>query len=110
MIKVRNNQVGRKTIDIDLNESVTISLRDQQYDELLKALEVSMAEKIINSDARTIKANKRADTALDFIKEIRNVFYDMEGDFFILRRDLEDIPLLKLDEVLEKYNEYLGFE
>lgn len=111
MITVRNNQVNRKTINIDLCANFSISLQDEQYDELISALEISMAEKIIDADKRINKVNEKLTTTYDFIKEIREVFYDMNPDnIFIMKRDFKEIPIDKLDEVLEKYNDYLGFQ
>ena len=46
MINIRNNQTFEKTIDIDINNQVTITLRDDEYDELVKKLELSMTEKM----------------------------------------------------------------
>lgn len=36
MINIRNNQTFEKNIDIDINKQVTITLRDDEYDELIK--------------------------------------------------------------------------
>lgn len=111
MITVRNNQLNRKTIDIDLSANLSISLQNEQYDELISALEVSMAEKIIDADKRIEKVNQKLTTTYDFIKEIREVFYDMDDDrIFIMKRDYKEISFKKLDEILEKYNDYLGFQ
>jgi hypothetical protein len=38
MIKVKNNYSGSKSIDIVINKEVTISLRDNEYDQLIQQL------------------------------------------------------------------------
>lgn len=109
MIQVRNNQVGKKTIDIDLNESITISLRDEQYDELISALELSTADKIISSDKRVQNAIERTNNNITFINDIRDVFYENLGSVH-LRKNIQEIDLKLFDELLEKYSALLGFE
>lgn len=109
MIQVRNNQLGRKTIDIDLNESVTISLRNEQYDELMSALEVSNDEKIKFSDKRVENAINRTNNNIAFINDIRDVFYENYGSVH-LKKSLKEIDVEKLDAILEKYSALLGFE
>ena len=110
MIKVRNNYTGNKSIDIDLSPKVTISLRDEQYDQLVEALDASMAEKIKESDKYQARVEKRSKACRDFIEEIRDVFYDMEVPGFGLKRCLKEIDSDKLDELLDKHSKLLGFE
>ena len=108
MIQVRNNHTGEKSIDIDISQTLTVSLRGEEYNELLKLLTKSMAEKVMDSDAYYEKANAKRKQCNEFIEEIREVFYDMR-DMFVLTRSVKDIDTIKLEEVLDKHSKLLGF-
>ena len=90
-----------------MNNSVSINLRNEEYDQLLKALEISTAEKIVTSDKRVENAKKRTKNCLAFIHEIREVFYEDFGDIF-LKREIKEIDKKKLDDLLDKYSNLLG--
>ncbi|UFK27495.1 hypothetical protein [Elizabethkingia phage TCUEAP3] len=109
MIRVRNNHVGQKNIDIDFGGTITISLYDEQYFELLDALELSMAEKVIDSTQRVITLEKRADNIRVFIKEIREFFYDMDS-VFIIPKKMTELDSEKLANLLNNYDDLLGFQ
>jgi len=109
MIRVRNNHLGQKHIDIDFGSTITISLYDEQYDELINALELSMAEKVIDSNQRVIALEKRADNIRVFIKEIREFFYDMDS-VFITQKKMTELDSEKLTQLLNNYNDLLGFQ
>jgi hypothetical protein len=109
MITVRNNQLHRRTITIDLPTNIAITLQNEQYDELISALELSMAEKVLECDNRVKNVEKKSETNREFIKEIREVFYEDLGSVFF-KRSVKEIDIEKIDAILEKYSSLLGFE
>lgn len=109
MVEVINNLVGCKAIDIVIDKNVTLTLNNEQYDQLISVLTPSLAEKVKESDLFFKGAQKKRKECNNFLQEIREVFYDMHSRTG-LKRDLKDIDSVKLDEILEKYSELLGFE
>lgn len=112
MINVRNNQLREKTIDIDINDNVTISLRNEEYDELIEKLNLSMLEKLKYSDLYFKKIEKKEKECYNLIKDISNIFYDMrdEDSEIVFRKTISEIDQDKLFEVLKKYHKILGLE
>ncbi|MCT3661068.1 hypothetical protein HZR00_00875 [Elizabethkingia anophelis] len=109
MVEVRNNYVGSKSIDIVIDNNIILTLNNDQYDELISELNPSLAEKVKESDLYFKGAQKKIQECNNFIREVRDIFYDML-DFTGVKRDLKNVDTIKLDEILEKYNELLGFE
>lgn len=112
MINIRNNQTFEKTIDIDINNQVTITLRNDEYDELVKKLELSMSEKMEYLNLYFKKIEKKENDCYNFIKEISHIFYDMydENSEIVFRKTTSEIDQDKLFEVLKKYHKLLGLE
>ena len=111
MITVENNQIREKTIDININNNITISLRNDEYDELIEKLNLSMLEKLKKSDLYIKKIEKKENDCINFIKDISNIFYiyyDYSDVFF--KKTISEIDQEKLFEILKKYNKLLGLE
>lgn len=109
MVEVINNLVGCKAIDIVIDKNVTLTLNNEQYDQLISELTPSLAEKVNQSDLFFKSAQRKRQECNNLLQEIREIFYDMHNRTG-LKRDLKDIDSVKLDDVLEKYSELLGFE
>ncbi|MCK9416131.1 hypothetical protein M0Q97_05685 [Candidatus Dojkabacteria bacterium] len=112
MINIRNNQTFEKTIDIDINKQVTITLRDDEYDELIEKLELSMLEKIQYLELYFKKIEKKENDCYNFIKDIFNVFYhsyDSDSEI-VFKKTLPEINEDDLFNVLNKHKKILGLE
>jgi len=109
MINVRNNYAGRKSIDIDINQTITISLRREEYDELVNKLTESMAEKIRDADAIVDRSRQKENECREFLNETREIFYEILDDIGI-RREIKDLDRESLYKLLDKYNDLLGFK
>ena len=109
MIRVRNNHIKQKNIDIDFGDTISISLQNEHYYELINALELTMAEKVIDSTQRVITLENRAEKVRVFINEIREFFYDMDSVFITLK-DISELDSDKLTDLLNKYDDLLGFQ
>jgi hypothetical protein len=112
MINIRNNQTFEKTIDIDINENVTITLRDDEYNDLIEKLELSMLEKIKYLDLYFNKIEKKEIECHNFIKDIFNIFYDSydRDSEIVFKKTLSEINEDELFNVLKKYKKLLGLE
>lgn len=111
MIKIRNNSLTHRSIDIDISEGVSIHLYKEQYDTLCNLLCADLKDEFVRSLNRLVKADETRKECYNFTKEIREIFYDCEDDCdYAILRDLKKIDPDKLYAVLEKYSKLLGFE
>ena len=111
MIKIRNNSLTHRSIDIDISNGVSVHLYKKQYDELCNLLCSDLKEEFEASQRRLTKANETREQCFNLTKEIREIFYDCEdGCDYAIRREARQIDDEKLYAVLEKYSKLLGFE
>lgn len=104
----RNNSIYHEEIDIDITEGVALHLTRDEYARFVSKLEPQLDKQVIDFIARNDKADKKMKTCRDFALEIRELFYDLEGDWGIVK-DIKDIDVDKLEDVLFKYSEQMGF-
>lgn len=108
-MKIRNNNLSNRSIDIDIAEGVSIHLYKCEYDELVKLLLAEMEQEIKNACIIQHRAIKQRQECWEMVKEIRGLFYDCHDDELCIRKSLDEIEENKLVEVLEKYHKLLGF-
>lgn len=108
-MKIRNNDLSDRRIDIDIADGVSIHLYKYEYDELIKLLLPDMEQEIKNAYSLQHKAMKQRQEYWEMVKEIRELFYECSDEEFCIRKSLDEIDESKLVEVLEKYHKLLGF-
>lgn len=108
-MKIRNNNLSDKSIDIDIADSVSIHLYKCEYDELIKLLLPDMEQEIKNAYSLQHKAMEIRQECWEMIKEIRELFYHYSDEEYCVRKSTDEIEESKLIEVLEKYGKLLGF-
>lgn len=108
-MKIRNNDLLNRSIDIDIADGVSIHLYKCEYDEFIKLLLPDMEQEIKNAYALQHRAMENRQKCWEMVKEIRELFYDCSDEGFCVRKSLDEIDEKKLVEVLEKYHKLLGF-
>lgn len=108
-MKIRNNDLSSKSIDIDISEGVSIHLYKKKYDELIRMLLPSMEQEIKYAHATQEEAMNQRRECWDFLKEIREHFYDCSDGEFCLRKELSEVDENKLFEALDRFSKLLGF-
>lgn len=108
-MKIRNNDLFDRSIDIDIAEGVSIHLYKCEYDELIKLLLPDMEQEIKNAYSLLHKAMKQRQECWEMIKEVRELFYECSDEEFCIRKSLDEIEENKIVGVLEKYHKLLGF-
>lgn len=109
-MKIRNNDLSNRSIDIDISDGVSIHLYKEEYDELIRLLLPSMEQEIKDAHAIQEKAMIQCRECWDFLKEVREHFYDCSDEEFCIRKELSEVDENKLFEALDKYSKLLGFE
>lgn len=108
-MKIRNNNLSDRSIDIDIADGVSIHLYKGEYDGLVKLLLPDMEQEIKNAFFLQQRVMEQRREYWEMIKEIRELFYDCSSEDFCLRRSMDEIEEEKLVEVLEKHCKLLGF-
>ncbi|UBD75695.1 hypothetical protein K6V26_04955 [Parabacteroides goldsteinii] len=108
-MKVRNNDLSDRSIDIDMTDGVSIHLYKQEYDELVRLLIPEMEQEIKTAYLIQYKAMNERKDCWNFIKEIRGLFYDDSDGEFCIRKSVDELDEDRIIEVLEKYKKLLGF-
>lgn len=108
-MKIRNNDLSNRSIDIDIADGVSIHLYKCEYDELIKLLLPDMEQEIKNAYSLQHRAMKQRQECWEMVKEIRELFYHYPDDEYCIRKSADEIEEGKLVEVLEKYSTLLGF-
>jgi len=108
-MKIRNNDLSYKSIDIDIADGGSIHLYKCEYDELIKLLLPDMEQEIKNAYSLHQRAMEQRQQCWEMVKEIRELFYECSDEEFCIRKSLDEIEESKLVEVLEKYHKLLGF-
>lgn len=108
-MKIRNNDLSNRNIDIDIADGVSIHLYKREYEELVKILLPDMEQEIKNAYSLQHKAMKQRQECWEMIKEVRELFYHCSDEEFCIRKSMDEIKEDKLVEVLEKYHKLLGF-
>ena len=106
-MKIRNNDLSYKSIDIDIADGVSIHLYKCEYDELIKLLLPDMEQEIKNAYSLHQRAMEQRQQCWEMVKEIRELFYECSDEEFCIRKSLDEIEESKLVEVLEKYHKLL---
>lgn len=108
-MKIRNNYLSDRCIDIDIADGVSIHLYKCEYDELIKLLLPDMEQEIKNAYSLQHKAMEQRQECWEMVNEIRELFYEYPDEEFCIRKSLDEIEEKKVVEVLEKYHKLLGF-
>lgn len=108
-MKIRNNNLSNKSIDIDISDGVSIHLYKCEYEELIRLLLPDMEQEIKNAYFLQHRAMEQRQECWEMTKEIRELFYDCSDEEFCIRKSMDEIKEDKLVEVLEKYGKLLGF-
>lgn len=108
-MKIRNNDLSNRSIDIDIADGVSIHLYKCEYDELIRLLLPDMEQEIKNAYSLQRRAMKQRQECWEMVKAIRELFYDCSDEEFCIRKSMDEIEEDKLVEVLEKYRKLLGF-
>ena len=108
-MKIRNNDLSDRRIDIDIADGVSIHLYKCEYDELIRLLLPDMEQEIKNAYSLQHKAMEQRQECWEMVKEIRELFYECSDEEFCIRKSLDEIEEQKVVEVLEKYHKLLGF-
>lgn len=108
-MKVRNNDLSDRSIDIDITDGVSIHLYKQEYEELIRLLIPKMEQEIKTAYLIQDKAMNVRKDCWNFIKEIRGLFYDDSDEEFCIRKSIDELEENQIIEVLEKYKKLLGF-
>ena len=108
-MKIRNNNLSNKSIDIDISDGISIHLYKCEYEELIRLLLPDMEQEIKNAYSLQHRAMEQRQECWEMTKEIRELFYDCSDEEFCVRKSMDEIEEDKLVEVLEKYGKLLGF-
>lgn len=108
-MKIRNNVLSDRRIDIDISEGVTVHLYKEEYDELIRLLLPSMEEEIKIANDIEAKVMIKRKECWSFLKEIREHFYDCPDGEYFQSKELSKVDERKLFETLDKYSKLLGF-
>lgn len=108
-MKIRNNNLLDRSIDIDIADGVSIHLYRCEYDELIKLLLPDMEQEIKNAYSLQHRAMEMRKECWEITKEIRELFYDCSDEEYCIRKSVDEVEEDKLVEVLEKYHKLLGF-
>jgi len=111
MIKIRNNDLSLRSIDIDISKGVSVHLYKDEYDNLCNLLCADLKEQFEISSKQLAKANETRKQCFHLTKEIREIFYDCESGDIAIRKELNEIDQDKLFyDVFDRYSRLLGFE
>lgn len=108
-MKIRNNNLSSRSIDIDISEGVSIHLYKKEYNELVNLLIPSMEQEIKDAYDIQEKAMIQRRECWDFLRDVREHFYDCSDGEFCLRKELSEVNEDKLFETLDKFSKLLGF-
>lgn len=108
-MKIRNNNLLDRSIDIDIADGVSIHLYRCEYDELIKLLLPDMEQEIKNAYSLQHRAMEMRKECWEITKEIRELLYDCSDEEYCIRKSVDEVEEDKLVEVLEKYHKLLGF-
>lgn len=108
-MKIWNNDLSSRSIDIDISDGVSIHLYKEEYNELTRLLLPSMEQEIKKAHAIQEKAMIQRRECWDFLKEIREHFYDCSDGEYCLRKELSEVDENKLFETMDKFSQLLGF-
>lgn len=109
IMKIRNNDLSSRSIDIDISDSVSIHLYKEEYYELIRLLLPSMEQEIKDAYVIQEKAMAWRKECCNFLKEVREHFYDCSDGECCLRKELNEVNEDKLFETLDKFSKLLGF-
>jgi hypothetical protein len=68
-----------------------------------------MTKEIYSSIIREQESLKRNINTNNFIKEIREFFYDGDERSYYIEKDISELDKEKLSNILERYDKFLGF-
>jgi len=108
-MKIRNNDLRHKSIDIDISDCVTVSLHKEEYDELVRLLLPEMKQEIKAAISLTRNVYKRREECRQLLDEIRGVFYNCNDPWCSLK-DIKEISEEELEKILDKHSDLLGFD
>lgn len=108
-MKIRNNDLSNRSIDIDISDFVSIHLCKEEYKELVHLLCASMEQEIEKAYAIQEKAMIQRRECWDFLKEFREHFYDCSDGEFCPRKELSEINENNLFDTLDNFSKLLGF-
>lgn len=107
---VLNHDLRCEHVELHVSKNVLVRLSNKTYNNLVSELCVELKADIERSKARDSRSDERRNNCINFIGEIRSVFYENLSDDYMLKKTLEDIDKTILDDVLDKYSQLLGFE
>lgn len=111
MIKIRNNDLDAKSIDVDISAGVSVHLSEDEYENLCTLLCEDLKDEFDRSIKRMDSSDKLRRECWALINDIRNIFYEIEdGSDYAIRKGLDDIDRDVLFDTIDKYSELLGFE
>ena len=108
-MKIRNNDLSDRRIDIDITDGVSIHLYKSEYDELIKLLLPDMEQEIKNAYSLQHKAMEIRQECWEMVNEIRELFYHCSDEEYCIRKSMKEIEEDELVKVLEKHGKLLGF-
>lgn len=111
MVKIRNNDLEAKSIDIDISSGVSVHLSKDEYISLCNLLCTDLKDEFNLSIKRMEKSVKTSKECWELINDIRNIFYEIEnGSDYAIRKGLDEIDKEQLFDIIDKHSKLLGFE
>lgn len=108
-MKIRNNDLSSRSIDIDISDGISIHLYQEEYNELTRLLLPSMEQEITDAHAIQEKAMTLRMECWNFLEEVREHFYDCSDGGYCIRKELSEVNEDKMFETLDKFSKLLGF-
>lgn len=110
-IKITGNNLSAEKISIKIGDNISLTLKKEEYNALSKLMCSSMQKEIDEAKRLNEWSKCNLSMAGEFVEGVRGVFYDCHGgDDWVWKRPASEIDEEKLSVVLEKYNDFLGFE
>lgn len=104
-----NGMPAQDEVNINFDNGVCVTLTRENYYQLAQAIEEKIGKDLEKVQAIDSKYWKRSEKVNELIKDIRDVFYN-DLDDWATQKPIKEIDPKKLDQVLEKHKEILGFE
>lgn len=108
MIDFRNNNLRHQEIDIDITKGVSIHLTKEEYRKFITTLLPDLESQINKSELRDKKADDKFEVCNNFIKEIKDVFYDC-SDGYCVGKEYSEVNFEKLKKIIDNNDDLLGF-
>lgn len=102
-----NGMPANESYNIELSKGVTLTLSQDEYQELASQINEKASKDLQKVNEVSEKYWARQKNINEFIKEVRDVFYEDLDDIFLKRSEINEEELSK---VLDKYGSLLGFE